>query len=122
MRDGHAMREAGIDLQRRIRAQLGGQRARIRVRNDLVVVSMHDEGWDIDLLQVFGEVGFRERLDAVVGALDATLHRLEPEVLAHALGDRRSRPVVAEEWEGEVLVKLRTILDDTVANRIERLD
>src|ERR1700679_3039954 len=109
--DGHAVREAGINLQRRVGDQLGRQRACVREWYDLVVVPVHDEGRDIDLLQVLGEVGFREGLDAVVGALDAALHSLEPEVLAYAFGDRGSRPVVAEEWEREVLVELRTIVD-----------
>jgi hypothetical protein len=32
---------------------------------------MHDQRWDIELLEVFGEVGFRKGLDAVVRILQA---------------------------------------------------
>ena len=34
-------------------------------RHDLVVVAVDDQGRHVELLQVLGEVGLRERLDAV---------------------------------------------------------
>jgi hypothetical protein len=36
----------------------------------------------VELLEVLGEVGLRERLDAVQGPLDAQLHALQPELVA----------------------------------------
>jgi hypothetical protein len=55
---------ARIDLQRRFLDDLRRQQRRVRNRNDLVVVAMEDQRWDIDLLEVLGEVRIGERLDA----------------------------------------------------------
>ena len=59
------MRCAGIYLQRRVLDQLGGEQGRIGDRHDLVVIAMNNQRRDIDLLVVFGEVGFGELLDTV---------------------------------------------------------
>src|SRR5882724_6624539 len=47
--------------------------------NDLIVLTVHDQGWDIELLEVPGEIGLGECLDALVGVLEAGLHAPEPE-------------------------------------------
>jgi hypothetical protein len=38
-------------------------------RHDLIVVSVNNKSGHIDLFQVFREICFRERLDAIVGLL-----------------------------------------------------
>ena len=55
--------------------------ARIGVRHDLIVLAVHHQNRDGDLLQVFGEVGLGERDDAVVVRLGAAHHSLAPPVL-----------------------------------------
>src|SRR5882672_6153473 len=49
--------------------------------NDLVVLTVHDQGWNINLLEVPGEIGLGECLDALVGVLEAGLHAPEPELI-----------------------------------------
>jgi hypothetical protein len=43
--------------------------------HDLVVLTVHDQSRDIELPEVFSEVGFRKGLDAVVGVLEDCLCR-----------------------------------------------
>ena len=64
---------------------------RVVDRHDLVVVAVDEQRRDVDLLQVLRQVRLGERLDAVVGAPEAHLHRPEPERLAHSLA-RSWRP------------------------------
>jgi len=35
-------------------------------RNDLVVLAVYDQGRDIDFLEILGEIGLGERLDAFI--------------------------------------------------------
>jgi hypothetical protein len=65
--------------------------------DDLIVVAVDDQGRHVDPLEVFGEVGLGEGLDAVVGALDADLHAPQPERTPNPLGDGRAGPVGAVE-------------------------
>jgi hypothetical protein len=58
---------------------------------------VHDQSRDIELLEVFGEVGFRKGLDAVVRVLEAGLHAPEPELIQRALRHLRTRSVGAIE-------------------------
>src|ERR1039457_3775100 len=69
---GHAMRKAGIDLQGCILQYVRGHPTGGANRHNLIVVAMHHQQGDVDLLQVFGVVGLRERLNAVVMGLDAS--------------------------------------------------
>ncbi|MND76729.1 hypothetical protein D3C80_683840 [compost metagenome] len=81
---------------------------------------MHHQRRHVELLQVFGEVGFRERLDAVIGVLVAGHHALHPEPVDHALGRFRVRLVEAEERAaGEVDVQLRTVGQRGLADAVE---
>src|SRR5262245_65928788 len=57
---------AFVDLQRRPLDDLRGQERRCGDRHNLIVVAVNDQRRDVDLLQVFGEVRFREDLDAVI--------------------------------------------------------
>src|SRR4051794_4463391 len=82
---GNAMRRTLVDFQRRARDELGRERGGIGERHDLVVVAVDEEGRHVETLEVFGEVRLRERLDAVVGRVEAGHHPLQPERVAYAL-------------------------------------
>ena len=64
-----AVREARVDLQRTVFEELGREQRSVLVRDDLVVVPLHNERGYVDVLQILGEVGFGERLDAVIVGL-----------------------------------------------------
>jgi hypothetical protein len=122
MRRAHAVRQARIDLQRGLGQQLGRQRRGVGDRHDLVVVAVQHERGHVDLLQVLGEVGLRERLDAVVVRLDGARHALHPPVLADAFGDLRAGAVVAVERQRDVAVELGAIAGDAGAQAVEHVD
>ena len=63
--DGHAMRKTGIDLELRILYQLCGECPCIGERYDLVIITMHNQGGNVDFLQVFREIGLGKSFDAV---------------------------------------------------------
>ncbi len=54
------------------------------------VVTVRDEHRDVDLLQVFGEVGLRESLDAIVVGFRAAHHALAPPIVDDGLGHFRA--------------------------------
>ena len=62
---GQAMGCACIDLKSRVFDEFGRGKSRGADRYDLVVVAVNDQRWDVEFLEVFGEVRLRERLDAV---------------------------------------------------------
>ena len=68
--------------------------------NDLVVLTMHNQGWDIELLEVFGEIGLGEGLDAFIGILEAGLHAPKPELIQDSLGNLGPFPVGTIERHG----------------------
>src|SRR5215471_18566652 len=81
----HAMREAWVELQSGILEELDLEQSSALVRNDLVVVPLHDERWHIDVVQVLSQVCFRERLDTVVMSLGPAHHALAPPILDDAV-------------------------------------
>ena len=81
-----------VDLQGAVPEQLRRERRGICDRDDLVVVAVHDKCRHVDDLQVLGEVGLRERLDAVIVGLGTALSCFAAtKFLDHALrrGSRR---------------------------------
>src|SRR6266513_2356300 len=52
---------------------------------DLVVLTVHDQGRDIELLEVLGEISLGEGLDAFIGVLEAGLHAPDPELIQDSL-------------------------------------
>ena len=60
------MWRAGVDLEDGPLDQLRRQHGRRGDRYDLIVVAMQDQRWDVELRQVFGQVGLREGLDAEI--------------------------------------------------------
>src|SRR5262245_7381665 len=104
------MGEPLANVESSLSQQPRGLQRRGRDRNDLVVVTVQDEGRLADLLQVFGEVRLREGLDSEVLSLRAAHHGLTPPVLDHAPQRLRARSVVAVEGTaGEVQVELRAV-------------
>ena len=74
----HAVRQSGINLQRRIFYQLGRKHGRIGDWDNLIVAAMQDERGDVELLEIFRHVGFGKRFDAKVGCGKTARHRLKP--------------------------------------------
>lgn len=91
-------------------------------RNDLVIIAMKDQRGNVDPFQVFGQIGFRERLDAEISPGESTHHALEPKGLADALGYLRALPVVTLERHAQVHPKLRPVRLNPGADLVERLD
>ena len=97
--------------------------AEFGIGNDLVVITVHHQDGDRDLLEIVGEVGLREGLDAVVVRLGAAHHGLPPPVLDDT-GDRfHARPVEAIEGTGrEIEIELCTVFGERFAQAVEHLD
>src|SRR5439155_24342314 len=91
------VRQQVIDLQGAVLQKLRRQRGRVGDGYNLIVTAMQNERGHGDALQILGEVGFRERLDAVVMCLRASRHALAPPVPDHGLRWLRARAVVAVE-------------------------
>jgi len=79
------MRKSRINFQRRILNNLRRHQRRCADRNNLIVVAVHDERRDIDLLQVFSEIGFGKGLDTLVSTRISTQRALQPERIAESL-------------------------------------
>lgn len=71
----------GIHAQGAVSHALHRLRSGIVDRHDLIIVAMRDQDRHVESLQVFGEIGFRERLDAVIRRREAGLHPVQPEVI-----------------------------------------
>jgi hypothetical protein len=61
------------------------RQARIGDRHNLVVLAVHDQHRHVDGLEIPGEIGLGEGLDAVVMRLGAAHHALAPPVLDQPL-------------------------------------
>ena len=77
--------------------QLGRQRPGIGERDDLIVLAVHHQHRDVDLLQILGVVGLREDLDAIVMGLGSAHHALAPPVVDDPLGNLGAGPIEAIE-------------------------
>src|SRR6266566_648543 len=113
------MRKARINLQRRILQYLRGHETSGANRHNLIVVAMHHQDGDVDLLQVFREVGLRECLNTVVMSLDASHHALQPPVLTDTLRNFRARTIVSVKRESEVLIELGPISHERLPEAVE---
>ena len=56
-----AVRRAFIDFKRRRFDQFGGEQAGIGDGDDLIVIAVKDQSRDVEPLEVFSQIGFRER-------------------------------------------------------------
>src|ERR1700691_2614581 len=109
MRCRHAVRKALVGFQRAVLQKLCRQRAGVGVRDDLIVLAMHHQDRDSDLLQVFGLVGLREGDDAVVMRFGAAHHALAPPVLDDWLRRLTGLVVIVERAGGDITVELRAV-------------
>src|SRR5262249_5918372 len=118
----HSVRETWINLERGTLHQLSGLQRSRGNRHDLVIVTMKNERGYVELLQIFGEVGFRASLNDVVARVHPAYHALEPPLPPNAVRDIRARTVVAVERKREVLVKLRPIFHILSSQVVEHFD
>src|SRR6266850_3147899 len=118
----HAVRETRIELRRGVFEQLCRQWTSICERHDLVILAMHHQRWYFDLLEILGEISFRECFDTVVLRLDPAHHALPPPVIPYTLRDLCSRPVVTIEGKCKVLVILGSVLTCAFTNLVENFD
>ncbi len=83
---------------------------------------MEHQGRYIELLEVLGEVGLGEGLDALVGVLETGLHAPGPELVEQALRDLGAGPVGAVERTCKLPVELRAVLGEARTQAVEHLD
>lgn len=104
------MRCAGIDFEGGIFYQFcSGDRSGTNWHN-LVIIPMNDEGGDIKLFEVFGEVSFRKGFDAVEGILVACHHALKPKTVNPALKNVGTGTVKAKEGTArQIFVELGAV-------------
>ena len=81
----HAVRSAAVDLQRGVSHEFGREHGGVGDGYDLIVVSVHDQRWHVELLQVFGLIRFGKRLDAEVASGHSRHQPLQAELLAHTV-------------------------------------
>lgn len=55
-----------VDLELALLQQIDRQLSRVFDRDHLIIIPVHQQDRNIDLLEVFGEVGFRKHRDAIV--------------------------------------------------------
>jgi len=60
-RGAHAMWSAFVDFEHRVFDNLTGRRSRIRNRPNLIIVAVEDQGRNIDLLEVLGQIRLRKK-------------------------------------------------------------
>ena len=65
----------------------------VGIRHDLVVLAVHHQHGDPDLLEVLGKIGLRKGDDAVVVRLGAAHHALTPPILDDTFGHLGAGPV-----------------------------
>src|SRR5215510_2813960 len=79
---------------------------RVFDRNDLVVLTVQDERWYVELFQILRLVRFRECLDTFVGVLETSLHAPEAKLRQDSRRGIGPGPVGAIEKHCQVLVEL----------------
>src|SRR6266481_722617 len=97
MRRDHAVRQVLVGLERAVLEELCGEWTGSLIWHDLVVLAMHDQNRHRNLLQIFREVGLRERDDAVVTRLGTAHHALAPPIPNERLDRLHSGAVEAVE-------------------------
>jgi hypothetical protein len=115
MRCGDPMRSTWIIDRLGLSKQLSCFPGRIAYRNDLVVLTVKQEGRDIKRPKMFSEVGLREGFDAFVDVLHIGLHTQEPDLVEQPLRDLGPGPISAIKQNSEVFVELGGILGNTGA-------
>src|SRR5689334_13663025 len=116
------MRKARVDLQRTLLQKLDRHMCGSANWHDLVIVAMHHERRNVDRLEVFGKVRFRERLYAFIMRVHGAHHALAPPIADHTFRHFRSGPIESvERTRREVQEKLRTAVGLRLAEAVEHL-
>src|SRR3712207_1781014 len=119
----HSMRVALVDLESAVLQKLYRLERGGGDRDDLVVITMHDECRHRDSLEIFRLVSLREGLDAIVMGLGRANHALAPPVLDHTRIYLSALAVEAvERSRGHVEEELGPVVGDTLAKTVEHLD
>jgi len=113
---------AGVDLELGGGDQFGGGDRGGGDGDHLVGVAVQDEGGDVELFEVFGEVGLGEGLDAVEDGLETGGHSLALEAVAQALGDFAAGLVGTVKGRADVLEELGSVGEEGGADLVEDLD
>src|SRR5271167_3357025 len=82
-RGGHTVGEALVAYESSMLQQLSGPRAGGDIRDDLIVLAMHDQDRDVDLLEIFRKVRLRKGHDTVVMRFGSAHHSLAPPIFNH---------------------------------------
>src|SRR5687768_12363878 len=122
MRGGDAVRRARVVDVLRALDESSRLYSRVFHRNDLVVLAVKYQSRYIKLLEVLGEVGLRECLDALVSVLQTGLHAPGPKLIESALGDASSWPIGTIKRDGKISVCLRAVLHEARTYAVEQLD
>src|SRR5580698_772976 len=77
----------GVDLEDGSLDQLCREPRRVVNRDELIVVTVDDQHWDVDPRQVLCEVRLRKDPDALVRRAKPCLHRLKSELVAESVGE-----------------------------------
>jgi len=85
VRAGEAVGRTWIDLESRVLDDLGGEQGRGTDGHNLVVVAVNDQGRNIEPLAIFGAIGLRESLNAVLRAFETNGHRPAPDRIPKTL-------------------------------------
>ena len=84
---------------------------------------MQDQHRNVHLLQILGEICLRNRLDAIISALDTAHHRLRPPAQYHALAHLRAVAIEAEDrTAGKIEEELRSIFQHRGPEPVEDVD
>ena len=108
-RGTHSVWSARVDFEDGSLNNPGRKQGRSTDRYDLVVVTVENQRWDVELLEILSEIGFGEGFDGVVTGFNSGDHALEPERIAQALRDFAAGTVGAVEWGAQIFPELRTI-------------
>src|SRR5262245_10416168 len=119
MGGAHAVRQTGIDHERRIAHEPGRQQSGRFDRHDLIVAAVHDESGHVELLQVVREVRLEERLKAIDHCRNAGLHGLADERIAHIVRERRTGSIAAVVRQTEIPDETSTVHLDAIADFVE---
>src|ERR1700681_3111905 len=82
-RGGHTVREALVAYKSSVLQQLSGPRTGGDIRYDLIVLAMHDQDRDVDLLEIFRKIRLGKGHDTVIMRFGSTHHALAPPILNH---------------------------------------
>lgn len=113
------VRSSGNNIQLRVLDDLCCQSPRIVNRHNLIRVTLNNQQWHLDLLEVLGLIRLRKCLDAIVSTDDRGLHAKPPERFADTFRNLRTRLIVAIERKAQIPEELGTVVHDSAPDIVE---